>query len=107
MNSGYLLQRCEHIAAFSALMVDAAREDNWREVDRLQATTAVAIEEIRALSRIVALTAAERRAKLESMQRILVNDGRIREMAEPTLWNPLGRLPTGNPAAVQCGGIPR
>jgi hypothetical protein len=98
MNAAYLLDRCEHIADFSALMLAAARDSNWQEVARLKERANLAINEVRMLSATVALSAEERRVKLAAMQRILVNDGQIQELSEPwlkrvTRWLPPGGQP--------------
>lgn len=87
MNAGYLLDRCEHIAHISTLMLASAREGDWQEVDVLKARASIAINEIRALSAIVSLSADEHCDKLASMEQILVNDGKIQELAQPWLKN--------------------
>jgi hypothetical protein len=98
MNSVYLLERCEHIANFSALMLAAARDSNWQEVARLKERANVAINEVRVLSATVALSAEERRVKLASMQKILLNDGKIQELSQPWLKRVTRWLPSGGPA---------
>lgn len=98
MNSMYLLERCEHIANCSALMLSAARDSNWQEVARLKERANAAINEVRVLSATVALTAEERRIKLASMQRILVNDGQIQELSQPWLRRVARWLPSGGSA---------
>ncbi len=99
MNSHYLLERCEHIANFSALMLAAARASNWQEVARLKERASVAINEVRVLSATVALSAEERRIKLAAMQRILVNDGQILELSQPWLKRVTRWLPSGGQAS--------
>lgn len=101
MNAEYLLERCECIANFSALMLDAARNDDWHEVERLKARASVAINEVRVLSATVSLSAEERRIKLASMQRILVNDGRIQELSQPWLRRIARWLPAGGTATTR------
>jgi len=100
MNSTHFLERFECIANISALMLDAARAENWHKVDQLKERAHDVINEVRALSTTVTLTTEERREKLRSMQRILINDGKIREAAQPWLrrvarWLPAGAAATG------------
>jgi flagellar protein FliT len=98
MTSMYLLERFEHIANLSALMLAAAREDNWQEVARLKESAAIIIDEVRVLSATVALSVEEREVKLASMQRILVNDGQIQELSQPWLRRVARWLYAGRPA---------
>jgi flagellar protein FliT len=107
MNSTYLLERCEQIANFSALMLAAAQKGNWQEVDQLKVRAGIVINEMRALSITVALSADERRVKLATMQRILANDARIRELAQPWLVRMAQWLPNVGTRAGHCSGILR
>lgn len=95
MNSAYLLERCEQIANISASMLVAALEENWQKVDQLKERADAVINEVRALSATVTLTTGERKQKLASMQRILVNDGKIREVSQPWLRRVARWLPVG------------
>jgi hypothetical protein len=106
-NSTYLLQRCELIADISALMLAAAGEGDWREVDRLKAQAAAAIGEVRVLSAIIPLSAEERLAKLASMKRILANDGQIQMHAQPWLTRLARWLPAGGAAKANFSGMLR
>lgn len=106
-NSTYLLQRCELIADISALMLAAASESDWREVERLKAQAATAINEVRVLSAIIPLSAEERRTKLNSMKRILANDGQIQMHAQPWLMRLTRWLPAGGGAKVTFTGMLR
>ena len=83
MNAAYLLARCDHIADISAVMLAAARNGNWPEVERLKEDAATAIDEVRAHAAKVALSAQERQLKHASITRILINDGKIRNLAQP------------------------
>ena len=87
MSAGYLLDRCEQIANISALMLASAREGDWQEVGVLKARAGTAINEVRALSAMMALSAEEHRDKMASMEQILINDGQIQELAQPWLKN--------------------
>lgn len=100
MNSTHFLDRFEYLANISALMLAAAREENWHKVDQLKECAHDVIHEVRALSTTVTLTTEERRKKLVSMQRILINDGKIRDASQPWLsrvarWLPVGATATG------------
>jgi flagellar protein FliT len=100
-----VLHRCEEIANLSATMLEAARDGHWHEFDRLNERASIAIAEVRALSISVALSAEQRRIKLHSMQRILENDGRIRELSQPWLRRITRWLPNSHAPAVRADGI--
>ncbi len=85
MNSHDVIERCEHIADISSLMLAAARSANWREVERLRDCAGDMIDEVRLLSGLIPMSVDERREKLAALQRILDNDGQIRELSEPWL----------------------
>ena len=103
MSAIYLLARVEDIADCSALMLGAARAGNWEEVDRLKQRASVAIDEVRALSVVVSLSADERRFKLALMQRILANDGQIQLLSEPWLSRVARWLVPGRSASLMPG----
>lgn len=107
MTSMYLLERLEHIANFSSLMLTAAREDDWQEVDRLRESVGVVINEVRALSATVELSAEERQVKLAYMQRILANDGQIQELSQPWLRRVARWLSAGGTPSSHFEGILR
>jgi hypothetical protein len=96
MNATVMLERCDQISNLSALMLAAARAGNWQEFDRLKQCTTSAIAEVRVLSETVSLSDEEWRAKLASMQEILVNEGCIQEISEPWLARLARWLPGGN-----------
>ena len=88
-------------------MLAAAREGNWQEFDRLKGCTSSAIDEVRALTATVSLSVEERRIKLAAMQKILANDGRIQELAEPWLKRVTRWLPGSPTPIARTNGIPR
>lgn len=100
MNAAHLLKRCDDIANISSVMLAAAREGNWDEVDRLKARAGTAINEVRALSDTMLLSAEQQQIKLVLMRRILENDGCIQELSHPWLrgmnrWLPGTQPPLG------------
>jgi flagellar protein FliT len=99
-----LLPYYEAIERASAAMLEAARTNNWDEVVRLEGACVLLISQLRhaadAETNAKAALAAEKaalhpaedtearaaaRAKSRIMQRILVNDAEIRQLAEPWL----------------------
>jgi flagellar protein FliT len=93
-----LLTYYEAIERASADMLNAARNGNWDEVVKLEGACVLLISQLKhaaqepkAAADTVALTAAETAAvdaaksKSRIMQRILVNDAEIRQLAEPWL----------------------
>jgi flagellar protein FliT len=107
MKSVPLLERFDDIANLSALMLAAAREDNWPEVARLKDHVGIVIDEVRVLSITVALSAEERRVKLAFMQQILANDGQLQELSQPWLRHVARWLHAGGPATGQFEGMLR
>lgn len=95
-NGAHLLDRCENVANISAWMLAAAREGEWAEVERLTAAAGAIINEVRALSIGLTLSAEERKRKLACMQRILANDAKIRELSQPWLKRVTNWLPAGS-----------
>jgi flagellar protein FliT len=75
----------ETIEQASADMLDAARAGKWEEVLRLEGACMVLISELKRIASKADVDAESRRAKSRIMQRILVNDAEIRNLAEPWL----------------------
>ena len=67
----------------SLSMLEAAKDDDWDGVMRLEGTCAVLIEQLRFASATQELPAAQRSEKSGIMRRILANDAQIRYLAEP------------------------
>ena len=80
-----LLQRYEALAQVSRRMLDAAREDDWMQVARLEVRCGQLIEELKAALKLEALSAAEQRQRIAFLRNILSNDAEIRARAEPWL----------------------
>jgi flagellar protein FliT len=86
-----LLTYYEAIERASADMLSAARAGNWDEVVKLEGACVLLISQLKNAAQepkpTAADLAADEAAKLKSriMQRILVNDAEIRQLAEPWL----------------------
>lgn len=80
-----LLSYYEAIERASADMLDAARRGNWDEVVRLEGACAVLISQLKSVAAGGRLPPAHAQLKSRIMQRILVNDAEIRNLAEPWL----------------------
>jgi flagellar protein FliT len=83
--SQMLIDYYKAIESSSARMLDAARAQDWAEVVRYEGACAVLIEQLRHHAQNAQLSAGLRREKAQIMQRILQNDARIRDLAEPWL----------------------
>ena len=73
------------IESSSLRMLEAAQEQDWDEVVRLEGACALLIEQLRFEARNRELDPAQRAEKMRIMQRILKNDSQIRYLAEPWL----------------------
>ena len=80
-----LLTYYEAIEKASQDMLDAARTGNWDEVLKLEGACAVLISQLKHNATAQPLGADEAQFKSRIMQRILVNDAQIRQLAEPWL----------------------
>ena len=80
-----LIQYYETIERASADMLEAAREGRWEDVVRLEGACMVLISELKHKAQESQLDAESRRTKTRIMQRILLNDAEIRNLAEPWL----------------------
>lgn len=69
----------------SRKMLEAAKVCDWDSVARFEGACAVLIEQLRARARSEELSLEARREKTLIMQRILINDAQIRDLAEPWL----------------------
>ena len=93
MNSS-LLSYYEAIEKASADMLDAARAGDWDQVVKLEGACVLLISQLKHAARQAPLDADAAKAKSRIMQRILVNDAEIRNLAEPWL-NDLSRMIDG------------
>ena len=86
-----LLSYYEAIERASADMLSAARSGNWDEVVKLEGACVLLITKLKHAAQLPAQTPADpvaleaAKAKSRLMQRILVNDAEIRQLAEPWL----------------------
>jgi len=80
-----LLSYYEAIEQASADMLEAARAGNWDEVVKLEGTCVLLISELKHVAHTTRLAPEEAQLKSRIMQRVLVNDARIRTLAEPWL----------------------
>lgn len=98
MNS-VLLNYYEAIEKASQDMLEAARCGNWDEVLKLEGACALLISQLKHRAAQKELGSDEAQLKSRIMQRILVNDAEIRQLAEPWL-DELDELLAGRPKVV-------
>ena len=80
-----LLSFYEAIEQASADMLNAARNGHWDEVVKLEGACALLIAQLKSTAVGQPLPTDEAQLKSRIMQRILVNDAEIRQLAEPWL----------------------
>jgi flagellar protein FliT len=95
MNS-VLMNYYEAIEQASQDMLSAARVGDWDHVVKLESACALLIAQLKRNAATTALPADEAKIKSRIMQRILVNDAEIRQLAEPWLED-LDKLLSGTP----------
>jgi flagellar protein FliT len=78
-----LLSYYEAIEQASAQMLSAARHGDWDEVVKLEGACAVLIAQLKDAANQQTLASDEAPVKARIMQRILLNDAEIRQLAEP------------------------
>jgi flagellar protein FliT len=98
MNSA-LLNYYEAIEKASADMLAAARSGDWDQVVKLEGACALLISQLKHAANAQQLDTEEAQLKSRIMQRILVNDAEIRQLAEPWLEDLDGIL-AGKPKSV-------
>jgi flagellar protein FliT len=94
-----LLNYYEAIERASMDMLEAARTGNWDQVVKLEGACAVLISQLRTAATQKPLDSEEVQLKSRIMQRILVNDAEIRNLAEPWL-DDLDQLLAGRPKTL-------
>ena len=94
-----LLQYYEAIERASQDMLSAARDGNWDEVVKLEGACAVLIAQLKHAAGSRKLGTEEAQLKSRIMQRILVNDAEIRQLAEPWLED-LDKILAGRPTTL-------
>jgi flagellar protein FliT len=80
-----LLQYYQAIEEASQNMLEAARQGNWDQVLKLEGACALLITQLKHTATSTPLGEDEAQFKSRIMQRILVNDAEIRQLAEPWL----------------------
>ena len=80
-----LLNYYKAIERASQDMLEAARHGNWDEVLKLEGACALLISQLKQSASTEPLGQDEAQFKSRIMQRILVNDAEIRQLAEPWL----------------------
>lgn len=90
-----LLSCYEAIERASEEMLEAARQGDWDRVVKLEGACAVLIAQLKQVAAGRRLAPEEVRLKTRIMQRILINDAQIRNLAEPWL-DDLDRLLGGS-----------
>ncbi|MEP7057617.1 MAG: flagellar protein FliT [Caldimonas sp.] len=98
MNS-VLMNYYEAIEQASQDMLAAARTGNWDEVVKLESACALLVAQLKRNAANASLADYEARIKSKIMQRILVNDAEIRQLAEPWL-DDLDQVLAGTPKTV-------
>ncbi len=83
----------------SADMLSAARQADWEQVVKLEGACVLLIAQLKQAADGAGLAPAEEQAKGRLMQRILLNDAEIRNLAEPWLED-LDRLLNGRPRTL-------
>ena len=94
-----LLNYYQAIERASQDMLEAARHGNWDEVLKLEGACALLISQLKHSAATSALGQDEAQFKSRIMQRILVNDAEIRQLAEPWL-DDLDALLAGKPQSI-------
>lgn len=94
-----LLQYYEAIEQASQDMLAAAREGNWDRVVKLEGACAVLISQLKHAAAEQRLAGEEAQLKARIMQRILLNDAEIRQLAEPWLED-LDQMLAGKPRNI-------
>jgi flagellar protein FliT len=80
-----LLHYYQAIEKASQDMLQAARQGNWDQVLKLEGACALLISQLKHQAAEKPLGSDEAQFKARIMQRILVNDAEIRQLAEPWL----------------------
>jgi len=94
-----LLNCYQAIEKASQDMLDAARTGNWDHVLKLEGACALLISQLKQTASGNPLGDQETQFKSRIMQRILINDAEIRQLAEPWL-DDLDQLLAGRPKTI-------
>lgn len=94
-----LLSYYQAIEQASQDMVESARAGNWDQVLKLEGACALLISQLKHQAAATQLKSDEAQLKSRIMQRILVNDAEVRQLAEPWL-DDLDKLLDGRPTTI-------
>ena len=94
-----LLNYYEAIEKASQDMLEAARAGNWDHVVKLEGACALLISQLKHAASVQQLGPEEAQLKSRIMQRILINDAEIRQLAEPWLED-LDNMLAGRPKTL-------
>ncbi|MBW8828485.1 MAG: flagellar protein FliT [Burkholderiales bacterium] len=94
-----LLNYYEAIEKASQDMLEAARSGNWDHVVKLEGACALLISQLKHAASRQSLGTEEAQLKSRIMQRILINDAEIRQLAEPWLED-LDNMLAGRPKTL-------
>jgi flagellar protein FliT len=94
-----LLNYYEAIEKASQDMLEAARAGNWDHVVKLEGACALLISQLKHAASKQSLGTEEAQLKSRIMQRILINDAEIRQLAEPWLED-LDNMLAGRPKTL-------
>lgn len=94
-----LLNYYQAIEKASQDMLEAARTGNWDQVLKLEGACALLISQLKHSAAAKPLGGDEAQFKSRIMQRILVNDAEIRQLAEPWL-DELDAVLAGRPLTI-------
>ena len=94
-----LMHYYQAIEKASQDMLEAARAGNWDHVLKLEGACALLISQLKSSAAKQPLGEDEAQFKSRIMQRILINDAEIRQLAEPWLED-LDQLLAGRPKTV-------
>jgi flagellar protein FliT len=95
--SAQLISYYEAIEQASVDMLSAARDGNWDEVCKLEGACALLISQLKHAANSQQLGDGEAPLKAQLMQRILLNDAEIRQLAEPWIDAIGSQIGTGKP----------
>ncbi len=94
-----LLSYYEAIEKASADMLLAARSGDWEQVIKLEGACVLLISQLKHAARAAPLNGEDHQHKSRIMQRILVNDAEIRNLAEPWIED-LDQMLGGKPKTL-------
>jgi flagellar protein FliT len=97
--SGELITYYKAIEQASADMLAAARIGDWDQVVKLEGACVLLISQLKSAARAAEMDSETAKAKSRIMQRILVNEAEIRDLAEPWLSD-IDRVIHGRPKTL-------